>query len=147
MDNKFNTIETIIKDYLDDDTDVKAIAKKVHEKLKADIRKYGKHETPAVAVHCTGFSGRRENPHVSTINVFIEIVDSGGDLETVDGRVKQLQSIIIDKLRAESPLLGGGGIDEQLESIFISDAAVIPWDAAHGFLISGNINMEVEIVE
>ena len=147
MNDKFNTIETAIKEFLDDDTEVKAIAKKVHEKLKADIRKYGKHETPAVAVHCTGFTGKRENPHISAINVFIEIVDSGGDLETVDGRVKELQSIIIDKLRAESPFLGGNGIDEQFDAIFIEDAAVIPWDAAHGFLISGSINMEVEIVE
>lgn len=147
MNDKFNGVETIIKDFLLADSDVMAIAKLVHEKLRDDILKYSKHETPAIAVHSTGFTGDADDRHNSGIGVFIEIVDTGGDLAVIDGRVKQLESIIIDKLRKESPYLGGKGMSAQLDDIVVSGGTIYPWNKTGGFLISGNIDVEVYIKE
>jgi len=148
VDDKYNAVETLIKDFIEADTAIMAIANLVHEKIKANVRNYHNHEMPAIAVHATNYIGDASERHYSGLAVFLEVVDAGGNLGTVDVRVKQLMSLLIDKFRKESPFISGQGIDEELEDIVVVDGPVIPWDPEQGvFLVTGNINLEVYFVE
>lgn len=147
MDDKFNNTETKIVDFLNGIAAITDIANLVHVKLKDDPRNYLGHETPAVGVYASGFIGDGDDRHNSGINIYIEITDSGGDIDTADGNVKELMSLIIDYLRKESPVVSGAGIDAEFDDIFIADADVQPFQLQTGWMVSGNITGEVYIKE
>jgi hypothetical protein len=150
MTDKFNTIETQLVAWAQADTDIMAIAALVHEKLKEDPRKYGYNQTPAIAVHALGYEskwGIKDNRHFSEISVFIEVLAHGGDISTLDGQIKQLVSLLIDKLDAESPHRGGKGINNYFDDVYVDRADIEPFSMEKGWLVMGGINVIIEIAE
>lgn len=145
MDDILNAAESNVVAFLQADSDITDIANLIHEKLREDIRSYRKQDTPAVAVHATGFSVDEDDRHITRVLLFLEVVDAGGELNVIDGRVKQLIALILKKLRAESPYTGGNGIDEAYSDVYVSGGDVIPFQAARGWLISGGINTELTL--
>jgi len=147
MQDKFNTVENLILNFLQNDSNVAALVNHFHTKILDDIAKYPNHQLPAVAVHAIGYS-QEESRITNTISAIVEIVNRGGDLESVDGKVKEIASLIIDKLNAESPRDGyGAGLSDNVEDVYIVSANIIPVRLPNGFIVSGICEVNVEIRE
>jgi len=148
MLDKFNTIEDKILTFLQNDSEVSALVKYFHTKVLSDIAKYPTHQLPAVAVHAIGYSNE-ERSHLKSVRSVVEIVHRAGDLASADTTVKQIASLVIDKLNAESPRDGyGSGLNTtEVDDVYVSGANIIPVALPNGFIVSGLLDVEVEIIE
>lgn len=147
MDDVFNTIESQINSLLSSDTGITAEvpAGNFHEKLMADTRDYYDHKLPAVATHSIGYT-RGDDGIKRIITSVIEVVHKGGDLASIDGKVKKIMSLIIEKLENENGGYGGH-LSQNVDNIYVTDADVIPSRSENAFLVSGLIMINCEIVE
>jgi len=149
MQNKFNVIEGLVLSFLQADTEITALAKSFHEKIKPDIPDYYDHELPAIAVNMNQFY-RPENTIKSTISGVVEIVNLGADLNAMDDTVKELASLVINKLIAESPTNRGRGFNDQVEEILVDDAEIISAPLNEDFTdfaVTAFINISIGVVE
>ena len=147
MDDKFNTIETLEKEFFENDSDFSDV-NLFHTKLKADITTYKQHELPAMAVHAFSFEGLEGERKLNYIGTAIEITHRGGDLDTVDGQVKTILSRAINKLRAESPLNHGNGFENQaIEDIRIDNAEIIFDRINSVFTVIGSLEVAIGVYE
>jgi hypothetical protein len=142
MTDKFNTTENQIVAFLDADSDIYGLVNLVHAKLKEDQRTYYKHEIPAIGVQVIGYQPTEDDRHEKIISCIVEVTSHGGDVAAVDNVVKQIASLVIDKLDAESPYLDGGGISNNFEDIICENASIIP-----GWLVGASIEVDVTIKE
>lgn len=145
MVNKFNAIESSIVSFLSGDSDLSALVNKFHEKIIEDVSRYSVNELPAVAVHSIGYSTDDEFDRYPFINVYIEIVHAGANLATVDGLVKQIASLVIDKLRSESPGNDGNGLSGTVDEIRIDNftIAAAPDNAQYRVIAAGQVSVGI----
>jgi hypothetical protein len=150
MNDKFNTVENLVKNFLSADSDLAGIVNTFEQKLRADVNTYMQHELPAIAVHSTGYGidvTQSDSRKLAYIDTTIEIVHRGGDLASVDDTVKQITSLVIDKLRLESPLNDGGGFGQAVDDIRIDRADIIPSQINNAFTVIGNVDAQIGIIE
>lgn len=147
MNDVFNTIESELITLLSGDATITAEvpADHFHEKLKADLKNYYDHMLPAIAAHSIGYT-RGDDGVTHIIHSVIEVVHKGGDLATVDGKVKKIMSLIMDKLNDENRAYGGL-LDQNVEDVYVTGGDVIPAQSENVFLVSGLLNVDCEIVE
>lgn len=147
MLNKFNAIESAIVSFLNSDAEISALVNKVHEKIIDDVSTYSVNELPAIAVHSMGYTPDSEIDRYPRVNVYIEIVHTGGTLATVDSTVKQIASMVIDKLRSESPRNDGKGFSGVADDIAIGNFSIFaaPDNAQYRVIAAGQV--DVGIVE
>lgn len=147
MLNKFNAIESAIVSFLNSDAEISALVNKVHEKIIDDVSTYSVHELPAIAVHSMGYTPDGEIDRFPRVNVYIEIVHTGATLATVDSTVKQIASLVIDKLRSESPRNGGNGFSDVADDVAIGNFSIFaaPDNAQYRVIAAGQV--DVGIVE
>lgn len=146
MVDKFNAVENSLKTFLAADTAIAAQVNLFHVKLRDDIAQYANHELPAVAVHSFGY-GEGEDDYFPVINCLVEIINRGGDLDTVDGKVKEIASLAINALRLESPLRGGKGFSGSVESIDVSEALIDFAVDESVYTVFAGIRVNVGLVE
>ena len=146
MQNKFNTVENLILNFLQNDADVSAQVKYFHQKLKPDPAKYNRDQLPALAVHAHSY---QNDGFQKNITALVEIVNQGGDMATVDDKVKEIASLVIDKLNAQSARSGYGATlgSDDVDDIQVTTASVNPEPITSGFLGLGHINVQVTITE
>ena len=148
MQNKFNEIENKILTFLQNDSDVSALVNYFHTKILADPAKYANHQLPAIAVHSIGYSNEDQDL-IKSIHSVVEVVHRAGDLAAADDKVKEIVSLVIDKLNAESPRDGyGGGLNSpDVDDIYVNSANIVPTQLPNGFIVSGLIDVTVELIE
>lgn len=149
MTDKFNAIESALQTYLSGDTDIDAQVELFHTKLKPDLAEYGNHELPAIAVHAFAYRPG-ESKHSPTVTAVVEIVNRGGDLDVVDGKVKTIASLVIDKLRRVDPQAGweATGLSGIAAAINIEGANIQADETSQGiYTVTGEVMVGVGIVE
>jgi hypothetical protein len=147
MDDKFNTIEKLQKEFFESDNDICQDVKYFHTKLLADPASYNGDQLPAMAIHAIGFESVEDERKLNYISTIIEITHRGGDLETVDEKVKKIMSNAIDKLRAESPRNHGNGFTDKVDDIRVDNAEIVFGSSQGTFTVIASIAVSVGIVE
>lgn len=150
MTNKFNQVESLITAFVSADGDLAAEFNLVHEKLKEETREYHTHQLPACGVWASGYQlGDQIGGKLAEIQVIVEVVYRGGDLATVDNKVKELASLLTDKFRAESPSNRGLGFSGQAADISVDRIEFIDYgkDANMQFTISAFLYLTIGVLE
>ena len=150
MTNKFNQIESLVAAFVSNDSDLSAEFNLVHEKLKEETREYHTHQLPACGVWASGYQpGDQLGGLLAQVQVLVEVIHRGGDLATVDNKVKELASLLTDKLRAESPNNRGLGFSGQAADISVERIEFIDYgkDANAQFTISAFLYLTIGVLE
>jgi hypothetical protein len=149
LDDMFNEVESQLNTLLSADEDISDLVNYFHVKLKGDIEKYRKTELPACATHFTGYSDNGEGKFIE-LRGLIEVVHHGGDISVIDDEVKQIVSLIIQKLLNENPEDGyGAGLSNKVDVIYVDNAEIIPpfpgYQRTKGFFEIAHLDIKVEI--
>lgn len=148
MNDKFNNLETLTKNFLAADADIAAQVVTFEEKLRDVLADYDQHELPAIAVQTTGYASSENLGKAPDIFLTIEVVSRGASLGTIDGKVKEIASLVMDKLRAESPTNDGKGLNENIEIIDVESVQFFPPDNEDNqFTVSAFVNVIMTILE